>query len=199
VILQHQAWLSVDLLDNTSPAVMEQAYQFIGKAISALADDATLALLCPQQSYFNLWSEALEEKLCGPDPLNVFKEEVKAPIIGVKGDSGVEEATAEARRRWPEFAEAFQRRDKEGAPFIVKAPFTTGSETEHMWLEVFALEPEYVHGHLANDPFYHPTLKKGSQVEVPVNEISDWVFAENNEAVGNFTGRIVNQARRAES
>jgi uncharacterized protein YegJ (DUF2314 family) len=199
VIRNHQAWLSVDLLDNASPAIMAQAYHFIGKAISALADDATLALLCPQQSYFNLWSEALDEKLCGPDPLSAFKEEVKAPIIGVKEDSGVAEATAEARRRWPEFAEAFQRRGKDGGPFIVKAPFTTGDHTEHMWLEVFALEPEYVHGHLANDPFYHPTLKKGSQVEVPVTEVSDWVFPENDEPVGNFTGRIVNQARRAES
>jgi uncharacterized protein YegJ (DUF2314 family) len=196
-VRHHHAWLSVDLLEKSSSAVpSEDVYRWIGKAIVALADDATLALLCPQHQYFNLWSEALEEQLCSPDPLSAFQREVKAPIVGVSDESGIRDAIAEARQRWPEFVAAFQRRQKEGPPFIVKAPFITDDHTEHMWLEVFALEPEYVHGHLVNDPFYHPRLKKGSQVEVPVGEITDWVFAENEKAVGNFTGRAVNEARQ---
>lgn len=199
IIRNHHAWLSVDLLDKaSSPETIDQAYRLIGKAISALADDATLALFCPQHSFFNLWSEALEAQLCGPEPLRAFREEVKAPIIGVKNDARIEDAIAEARRRWPEFVEAFHRRQKDGLPFIVKAPFTTADETEHMWLEVFALEPEYVHGHLISDPFYHRKLKKGSQVEVPVEEVSDWVFADDGRAVGNFTGAIVSQTRKGE-
>lgn len=201
VIQNHLAWLSVDLLDNASPAVMAQAYKFIGKAISALADDATLALLCPQHSFFNLWSEDLEKQLCGPEPLRAFREEVKAPILQVKKGALMDDAIAEARRRWPEFVGAFRaRKDADSdPPLIVKAPFTTEDHTEHMWLEVFALEPEFVHGHLMSEPFYHPKLKQGSQVEIPVCEITDWLFADGDgAAVGNFTGKAVNDARRGD-
>lgn len=199
VIRNHQAWLSVDLLDkSSSPEMLAQAYRLIGKAVSALADDHTLALFCPQHSSFNLWSDTLDGQLCSSEPLKAFDEEVMAPIIGVKDDSGIEDAMAEARQRWPEFVEAFGRRSKEGPPFIVKAKFTTEDETEHMWLEVFGLEPEYVHGHLINDPFYNKELKKGSQVEVPVSEVSDWVFAENGRPVGNFTAQAVYRSSRSQ-
>lgn len=198
VIRTHEAWLSIDLLDKaSSPETLAQAYQLIGKAVSALADDQTLALFCPQHSFINLWNESLEEQLCGPEPLKVFQQEVKAPIFGVGDDSGIEQAIAEARERWPEFAKAFRNRKREDPPFIVKAPFTTEGKTEHIWLEVFGIEPEYVHGHLLNDPFYHPSLKSGSQVEVPVAEISDWVFAEDGKPVGNFTAQAINRSRTA--
>jgi uncharacterized protein YegJ (DUF2314 family) len=33
-------------------------------------------------------------------------------------------------------------------------------------------------------------------VEVPVADVSDWVFAQNGQPVGNFTGSVVNQARQ---
>ncbi|MEZ0274606.1 MAG: DUF2314 domain-containing protein [Roseimicrobium sp.] len=197
IIREHSAWLAIDLMDGiTAPQMRDRAYQMIGKGISALADDDTLALLCPQHNYFNLWSEELEKNLCGPNPLSAFKEEVKAPVIGVQNSSTMEEAIAEARRRWPEFVEAFKARDPNDTRFIVKAAFITGEDTEHMWMEVFGVEPEYVHGHLVNEPIHHPTLKRGSQVEVPVSDISDWVFAKDDEPVGNFTGNLVNAAAK---
>ncbi|RBP43748.1 uncharacterized protein YegJ (DUF2314 family) [Roseimicrobium gellanilyticum] len=200
IIREHSAWLAIDLMENaTVPQMRDQAYQMIGKAITALADDDTLALFCPQHQYFNLWSEELENVLCGPNPLGAFKKEVKAPVIGVKNSTTMEEAIAEAKRRWPEFVAAFKERDPNDPRFIVKAAFTTGEDTEHMWLEVFGIEPEYVHGHLMNEPFHHPTLKQGSQVEVPVSDISDWLFPKGDEPVGNFTGHLVNAAAKPQA
>jgi hypothetical protein len=154
IIRHHAAWLSVDLLEKaSSPKTLDQAYQLIGKAISALADDQTLALCCPQHQFFNLWDDALDAQLCSAEPLKAFEQEVKAPIIGVSHTGSMEDAIKEAQARWPEFVQAFHSRDKDAEiPFIVKARFTTGDETEHMWLEVFGLEPEYVHGHLMNYP-----------------------------------------------
>lgn len=200
IIREHSAWLAIDLMEGaTAPQMRDRAYHMLGKAITALADDDTLALFCPQHQYFNLWSEELENILCGPNPLRAFKEEVKAPVIGVKSSATMEEAIAEAQRRWPEFVAAFKERDPEDPRFIVKAAFTTGEDTEHMWMEVIGIEPEYVHGHLVNEPIHHPTLKRGSQVEVPVADISDWVFAKGDEPVGNFTGHLVNAAAKPQS
>lgn len=197
VISNHQSWLSLDFIRSSNDQLPEQAaYQLIGKAIAALADDETLALMAPGYRYFNFWSSNLEEQLTGPDPLSVFREEVKAPVIGVPDGDSIEQAIAEARRRWPEFVSAFQDRPPDDKRFIVKAPFTSeDGDTEHMWLEVFGLEPEYVHGHLMNEPFHNKKLKKGSQVEVPVSEISDWLCPDDQgNAKGNFTANIVSKA-----
>ncbi len=200
VIRRHQAWLAIDLMDISGDSLMQvEAYRMLGKAIAALADDETLAIYCPQHNHFNLWSPELEEVLCGDSPLSAFAEEVKAPVIGVGSDTAMDEAIAEARRRWPEFVALFQARKPGDPGFIVKAPFTSeDDEREHMWVEVFGLEPEYVHGNLINEPFHCKRLKLGSQVEVKVAEISDWLCSNGQGgALGGFTTKIVSKAAQS--
>jgi uncharacterized protein YegJ (DUF2314 family) len=202
VIQTHTAWLAVDfMLSSNDKLPVEVAYQMIGKAIAALADDDTIGIFATEHGYFNLWSPELETSLTGPDPLAIFLKEVKAPVIGVPNGDSIEQAITEARRRWPEFATAFQTRQPGDTRFIVKAPFTSeDGDTEHMWLEVFGLEPEYVHGHLINDPFHNKKLKQGSQVEVAVAEISDWLCPDaQDNPKGNFTGRVVDEASKPKS
>ena len=66
--------------------------------------------------------------------------------------------------------------------------------------EVFGLEPEYVHGHLINDPIHTTKLKKGSQVEVPAADVSDWVCPDSDgNPLGNFTQQAVAEAARRKS
>lgn len=200
IIRDHTAWLAVDLMQVKDTKLDQvEAYRLIGKAISTLADDDVMAILCPQHHFFNLWSAELEKILCGDSPLDALQEEVKAPVIGVPDGDTIESAIAEARRRWPEFAAIFKNRQPDDDRFIVKAPFTgEDGQVEHMWLQVFGLEPEYVHGHLVNHPMHTTKLKQGSQVEVPVAEVSDWVCpdAEGN-PLGNFTHQAIAQAAKA--
>jgi uncharacterized protein YegJ (DUF2314 family) len=199
IISDHTSWLAVDLMQVKDTSMdQDEAYRMIGKAVSALADDDVMAIMCPQHHFFNLWSPELEKLLCGDSPLDALREEVKAPVFGVPSDEAIANAIAEARRRWPEFATAFKNREPGDERFIVKAPFVgEDGQTEHMWLQVFGLEPEYVHGHLVNHPMHTSKLKQGSQVEVPVADISDWVCpdAEGN-ALGNFTHQAVKAAAK---
>jgi uncharacterized protein YegJ (DUF2314 family) len=202
IIRDHGSWLAVDLMEAMDTKMAhDEAYRMIGKAISALADDDVMAIMCPQHQFFNLWSPALESMLCGDSPLDALREEVKAPVFGVPDGDAIQHAIAEARRRWPEFATAFKNRLPDDDRFLVKAPFTgENDQTEHMWLQVFGLEPEYVHGHLMNDPLHPTKLKKGSQVEVPVAEISDWICPDaKDEALGNFTHQAVLQAAKQQN
>ena len=199
IIRDHGAWLAVDLMQVKEANLnQDEAYRMIGKAISTLADDDVMAILCPQHHFFNLWSPELEAVLCGDSPLDALQEEVKAPVIGVPDGDAIAQAIAEARRRWPEFVSAFKNRQPDDERFIVKAPFTgEDDQVEHMWLQVFGLEPEYVHGHLVNEPMHTTRLKKGSQVEVPVAEISDWVCPDaEDKPVGNFTGKAIQDAAK---
>ncbi|MBN8421992.1 MAG: DUF2314 domain-containing protein [Verrucomicrobia bacterium] len=199
IIREHSAWLAVDLMQvNDTKLDQDEAYRMIGKAVSMLADDDVMAILCPQHRFFNLWSPELETMLCGDSPLDALKEEIKAPVIGVPDGDTIENAIAEARRRWPEFASIFKNRQPDDERFIVKAPFTgEDGRVEHMWLQVFGLEPEYVHGHLINHPMHTTKLQMGSQVEVAVAEVSDWVCpdAEGN-PLGNFTQQAISQAAK---
>jgi len=200
IIREHQAWLSVDLMQiDASKLDEEEAYRLIGKAVSALADDEVMAILSPQHNFFNLWSEALEQTLCGESPLDALREEVKAPVFGVPDGDVIERAILEARSHWPEFVTIFKNRKPDDDRFLVKAPFTgEGGEVEHMWLQVFGLEPEYVHGHLVNDPMHTTELQKGSQVEVAVAEISDWICPDaEDHPLGNFTHQAVAQAAKS--
>lgn len=200
VITSHSAWLAMDFIRSSNEKVSEQeAYGWIGKAVAAMADDETQALMAPGYQYFNLWSSSLEDQLAGEDPLRAFTQEVRAPVVSVPGGDPIENAIAEARRRWPEFVEAFKVRKPDDTRFIVKAPFTgDDGDVEHMWLEVFGLEPEYVHGHLINEPFHNKKLNKGSQVEVPISEVSDWICPDTDDnLLGNFTNRVVREAEKA--
>lgn len=127
-----------------------------------------------------------------------MQEEIKAPVIGVPDGDVIENAIAEARRRWPEFVAIFKKREPDDERFIVKAPFIgEDGQVEHMWLQVFGLEPEYVHGHLVNHPMHTKKLQRASQVEVAVAELSDWVCpdAEGN-PLGNFTQQAISQAAK---
>ncbi len=199
IIREHRSWLAIDLMQiKASEVDPEEGYRMIGKAISALADDHTMAIMCPQHNFFNLWSEELETLLCGDSPLDALREEVKAPVIGVPDGDLIENAIAEARQRWPEFVTTFKNREPGDERFIVKAPFVgEDGQTEHMWLQVFGLEPEYVHGHLVNHPMHTSKLKQGSQVEVPVAEISDWVCPDaEGKALGNFTHQAIKAAAK---
>ena len=199
IIRDHNAWLAVDLMQvSDSKIEQDEAYRLIGKAVSMLADDDVMAILCPQHHFFNLWSPELEKILCGDSPLDALKEEIKAPVIGVPDGETIANAIAEARRRWPEFVTIFKNRQPDDERFIVKAPFTgEDGQVEHMWLQVFGLEPEYVHGHLVNHPMHTTKLKQGSQVEVAVADVSDWVCpdAEGN-PLGNFTQQAISQAAK---
>lgn len=200
IIRTHEAWLAMDVIgprddDSFDPA---EAYQMIGKAASVLADDDTLAIFCPQHSYFNLWSPELEHALCGDSPLDIFHQEVKAPVIRVDDESGIAAAMAEARRRWPEFVAAFKSRKSGDDRYIIKAAFTSDEgKTEYMWLTVYGLEPEYVHGHLINEPLHCKDLQRGSLIEVPVERLSDWLCPDaDDRPLGNFTDKIVHSSSK---
>ena len=193
---QHQAYLSVDCVHwaGETPNAQETIYQYIGKAMSALADDDVLAVLCPEKNQFNLWSEDLEPILSGPNPFAIFDTEVKAAVIQVPA-SDTESAMQQARERWPEFVEAFKQRESEEDIFLAKAHFEGEDGGEYMWLKVFGMEPEYVHGHLINEPMRRTKLRNGSQVEVPVGEICDWVCqGPDGKPMGNFTNEAIRRA-----
>lgn len=110
----------------------------------------------------------------------------------------MEAATAEARRRWPEFATLFENRDPAAdRPYIVKAPFTSGENTEHMWVVVTSIQGNAIHGTLANHPHHLLEFHEGQEVTVDAATLTDWLGADaNDEPLGGWTQKVLNAQNR---
>lgn len=194
-MLDHEAWLSVDYMeprDATRPGWKEEAYRVIGKVMAALAGPDCLAIYCPELQRCNEYDDCLLDTLRGESPLTLFDGPTFAPVLSVSGDDPrMEAAMAEARERWPEFADAFRARENDDAPFLVKARFTEGNETEYMWVSVTAIDEPWLEGALENSPNALPHLNEGDAVRIAVEDMCDWLYARNGEPVGAFTQRVI--------
>lgn len=192
VISKHRAWYAVDLMrvgeDVPSP---EQAYPYIGQLLAELVDDNCLGVYCPESERLNVNSPELVEKLRGPNPLEELTEPLNAPIVQIADDDPrMKAAVDEARRRFPEFLEKFQRRGGDDQ-FVIKAPIRSGENCEYIWIELETAQGEQLTGTLANDPFDLPGFKLGSKVTVPLSELNDWMYIQGGEPQGGFTTKVL--------
>jgi uncharacterized protein YegJ (DUF2314 family) len=117
-------------------------------------------------------------------------------IVDPGDDPRFKAAEAEAKRRWPEFAAAFNAK-KPGDIFIVKARFTQGRNEEWMWVKVGTITGGTISGTLADEPSYIRTLKEGQAVTVQVSDTDDWMYhrADGTE-MGGFTDKVLQQIER---
>lgn len=201
---KNTAWLSVDLLrhhDQDLPP--ESFYPQIGKAIAELAEGSqVLGIIHPATQRWNPWDESLLERLRSDDPLlSAVSEYSNVPVIQIESDDPrMQAAVAEARGRWPEFVKAYESRGEEDT-FTVKAAVTRNDNTEFIWLDVIGLEPNYIHGTLANNPVDLGGLELGDRIEVPLTDLNDWAYGSpDGEINGLFTLKAIEaiQAARAQ-
>ncbi|OXG02289.1 uncharacterized protein YegJ (DUF2314 family) [Flavobacterium araucananum] len=73
----------------------------------------------------------------------------------------------------------------------VKLAFTqeidNDTVVEHMWINDINFDGEKIKGTLVNDPDELTNVSNGDYVEIPVNQISDWLFASQDKTYGGFT------------
>ena len=198
-ITDQQAWLSVDCM-WTVDGQREAQYTRIARAVAELADDSVVGLFEPEADRLIPWDAAMEARLRKGENLEAIFTPEHAPVVQISDDDPrMQAAVAEARRRWPEFVAAFKARQP-GGNYAVKAPVSREGNTEFIWLEVIGLEPEYIHGKLANDPVDLGGLKLGDQAEVAVKDLNDWTFShqESAEPTGLFTMKVLAEAFKAQ-
>ena len=196
IVREHQAWLSVDAMGVTGETETAAAYAKISRALAELADDSVLGLFQPATNRLTPWDATLEARLRSGEKLDELFAVNQAPVVQIgEDDPRMQAAVAEARQRWPEFKAAFAARQR-GGNYAVKAPVTRGGNTEFIWLEVIGLEPEYVHGRLANDPVDLGGLRLGDQVEVRAADLNDWTYRHTEDAdpAGLFTVKVLTDA-----
>ncbi len=195
-VRRHQAWFSADVVhvNKEFSDMAEQvrwAFRQAARLFSELVDHRCLAIVIPETGWVIPVTEEVLQALEAEDPLRALKESCPLPVVPVSADDPLmKQAVEQARRTWPEFVRAFELR--QGKDFGVKAPVRYRDREEFIWLEVTALEGDYIYGTLANDPHDLGPLKFGSRVRVSVQELNDWVyFTPQGELRGGYTIEII--------
>ncbi|WP_439628078.1 DUF2314 domain-containing protein [Gemmata sp.] len=118
-------------------------------------------------------------------------------------DPEMQRAYAAARESfrylWREIARDRQRIVPALGLAAVKAPFTDGPrkggeknpEVEHMWLSEIDFDGEHVSGVLVNSPNWLRSVKEGDPARLPIDQISDWMYAISGESYGGFTVNLL--------
>jgi uncharacterized protein YegJ (DUF2314 family) len=188
---EHRAWLAVDQIGERPAGGNAVSYAYIGKLMAELAGDDCLALYCTETGQMNSYAADLLPLLRGPNPLSALEQSRPDPVVMVHGDDEeLEAAVAEARRHWPEFVTAFEkRRPRQG--FAVKMPFHEDEKVEYMWVEVSKLDGNKIHGTLVSEPGMVSNLKLNDAVSVDLEDLNDWIFSDGKEMVGGFTSKVL--------
>jgi uncharacterized protein YegJ (DUF2314 family)/cbb3-type cytochrome oxidase subunit 3 len=194
IVAGHRAWLSVDFLASDKHDSPAEIYQLIGKLIAQLCDRDCLAVLCPATGRINVYDDEIREGLCEKDPMELLSNFSQPPVLSIsENDPRMQQAIAEAKKRWPEFVEAFENRSAE-QHFSVKAPFGDGEHTEFMWVGVTAIENDIIYGKLGNEPVNVRGMSSGATVKVRISDLNDWLFTEGEQMRGGFTIEAIRQA-----
>lgn len=199
-VLEHEAHISVNLLNYPEGTDEDEAARMIGKMTSAIGwSPATLAVVCPLIEHVRVWDKNVRKALRTEHPVTALSQTPpsKVPVVpGDADDADLKAATEEARRRWPEFAQAFGGK-KEEQIFAVKAPFKESEFTEFMWIKVLKIEDEFLQGVIDNDPVEVKKFKRGTRVRLRAKALTDWMYTDGDEIIGEFTNKALDKAAKA--
>jgi uncharacterized protein YegJ (DUF2314 family) len=192
----HSAWVSVDVSGGAPPKSVEAGVTALMARIAAeLLDDGCTLLYATHLSRVALPDQGTRRTLRGDNPMSIFGDDAaNIPIIQVEaGDAKVEKAMAEARKRWPQFVQAWSRLGP-ACEGLVKGRFaTTEGGSEYIWVEVSQAADTHATGTVMNRPANVDGLKQGDTVRVEFGEIVDWAYQDRGKPVGLFVERLLRQ------
>jgi uncharacterized protein YegJ (DUF2314 family) len=200
----HTAWIAVDPASSQAvdgadvePPSFPQMCRVLALCLQVEkdADESVLGILIPSKSLILAAPANVSELLESADPLAAFNKATQMPVLDADNKAAeLQAATTAARKRWPEFVQAFQNRQKQGPDsFNVLFSFREGDQTESMWVEVTELKGNVVEGTLANEPALLRKLKSGAFVRRNADEIADWIYTDSStgQLVGGFLVEIL--------
>jgi uncharacterized protein YegJ (DUF2314 family) len=133
-----------------------------------------------------VWLNSILDELFGSNPNLEIVE---------KGDAAMEEAHQQAISELSLVKARFQNGFRSGEVLHVKYGFPTADDGhEYMWVAITRWEGNRLVGRLANDPQYRHDLRAGQTIEVPEEDVYDWLIIH---ADGFMEGAYTNKVLQA--
>ena len=105
-----------------------------------------------------------------------------------KTDPVMAAAMRKAQAKLPEFL-AIAAAPKPGMKgFGVKVAIREGGDAEYFWIHPFTATDKLFSGVINNKPETVHTVKMGQTITFDISQIVDWIYIDNGEMKGNYTG-----------
>ena len=126
------------------------------------------------------------------DTANTIDREGQSPFTYVEDDDpNMVSAIDKARSTVDQFITAFTNSKPSQSAFSIKLPVKDGDRCEYMWTLPVRFVDGKFYGTIKYEPEKVKTVKGGDEVNVAMDQISDWMYVEHRKLVGGYTIRVL--------
>jgi len=189
VVREHRGFLAIDLRSPKDPGKTEkpECYRRMCRLAAEFVDYNCMGVYLPEIGHMRPYDVDIISALRSEQPLEEIQEWGQPPVMLIEDDDPrLKAAVAEARERWPEFVQAFEKRQP-SQTFAVKALFTDGEQGEWMWIDISSIKDGTIEGRVENKPASVHNVREGDRVSVKASEIGDWAYQAGEKLVGGFS------------
>lgn len=123
-------------------------------------------------------------------PGSVIKRAGEPDCVQVTDDNGaMAQAVQKARNTTKKFIAALRSPKNNQSRFAIKKPFIEGDKVEHLWINEVSFDGKVFHGKVDNEPVDLKAVHLGDTVTVRPEELSDWMYVQDDRLVGGYTVR----------
>jgi uncharacterized protein YegJ (DUF2314 family) len=139
---------------------------------------------------------------CSGQQVNTEKKTLVNTVITIGAeDKEMLNAIKTAKKTFSEFEKAMKSGNPNFKNFTLKKPYKSDKGDEYLWIKsvmFYAKKNRYV-GIIADAPLYTNEVKYDEIVEIDEDEISDWMYFENNVVRGGYTLRLLRSRMSVEN
>jgi uncharacterized protein YegJ (DUF2314 family) len=118
--------------------------------------------------------------------------EGEPPIYSVMdNDEEMNQAIKTANQTLGKFEEALKSSNPDIDYFALKTRFKTQNGAEHIWITDITIENDKYFGIVGNLPEATTEVQLGDTIQIENENISDWMYVENQKLRGGFTIRLL--------
>ena len=106
-------------------------------------------------------------------------------------DEEMNVAIKTAKQTIEKFDNALKSKQNDFDNFFLKVCFDTQEHKEHIWIGNITIKDNEYYGIVNNLPEYIKNINLGDFIKINKDNISDWMYTNNNKLVGGFTLRVI--------
>lgn len=185
IVLENTAWFSADFLAGGPKGIsLERKHVACARVVAELLGPECMGIYLPAKMRIYPAQAGLADKLRRLKSLKEFDELVLDPVVEFSEEQAAE-AGRVARQKWPQFIDAFGKKNTDDQ-FFVKKRFAEGETVEFMWVRVAEIGTERVFGVLESKPSGIKGSKSGDGIGVSITEVEDWCYTHGGKMHGLF-------------
>lgn len=128
----------------------------------------------------------------------VVRDEEPAVTMVDDDDPVMNEAILKGRETVGQFIDVLKAPTPAQSSFAVKKQFVDGENSEFMWVGDVSFDGTKFQGTLQNEPLSLKNVQLGQAVEIPREEVADWMYVEGGKLQGGYTIRALKQKLKGE-